>query len=35
LTINFFNCMIIKNIKNLYFENVHRDEFNNILYANI
>jgi hypothetical protein len=27
--------MIVKIIKNLYFENIHRDESNNILYANV
>jgi hypothetical protein len=35
LTINIFNYIIVKIIKSWYFENNHRDESNNNLYANI
>jgi hypothetical protein len=35
LTINSFNCIIIKIIKIWYFKNTYRDKSNNDLYANI
>jgi hypothetical protein len=35
LMINIFNFIIVKNIKIWYFKNIHREESNNILYANI